>query len=307
MGNYCVNCGGPTRSTDTPVFSEPSAVEREAIDAASGETPPRTTVLNEATAGTPALRKNADGEVVGGLPMGSARRSLVIETRVVMIAFLVPGVASAVIILSEHVAGVDNIAQFATFVKHQPLANMLLGILAYLPVAAIVPMALYLLSRTGQDRTTLGLVLPQVKRDILPAIGLDAAAFATEFALAIPVAAFLAAHKTLVNSLVTAHVPAYYIVWGLIISATTAITEEVLVNGYLITRLGQLGWTPRSALILSLILRTSYHVYYGFGFIFTIPLGFYVTRSFQKHHKLTRPILAHFLYDAILFTIAVLH
>jgi hypothetical protein len=96
-------------------------------------------------------------------------------------------------------------------------------------------------------------------------------------------------------------------VWGLIISATTAITEEVLVNGYLITRLGQLGWTPRSALILSLILRTSYHVYYGFGFIFTIPLGFYVTRSFQKHHKLTRPILAHFLYDAILFTIAVLH
>jgi membrane protease YdiL (CAAX protease family) len=55
-----------------------------------------------------------------------------------------------------------------------------------------------------------------------------------------------------------------------------------------------------------LILRTSYHVYYGLGFLLTVPFGFFVTRSFQKHHKLNRPIMAHFLYDSILFTIAIL-
>jgi len=31
-----------------------------------------------------------------------------------------------------------------------------------------------------------------------------------------------------------------------------------------------------------------------------------VTRSFQKNRRLTRPIVAHFLFDAIIFTIAVL-
>jgi membrane protease YdiL (CAAX protease family) len=107
-------------------------------------------------------------------------------------------------------------------------------------------------------------------------------------------------------SVSTQHVPKYYVIWGIAISAVTAVTEEVLVNGYLITRLGQLGWSPRAALAVSLILRTSYHVYYGIGFLFTVPFGYIVTRSFQKHGKLTRPIMAHFLYDAILFTISIL-
>jgi hypothetical protein len=87
--------------------------------------------------------------------------------------------------------------------------------------------------------------------------------------------------------------------------AVSAVTEEVLVNGYFIMRLGQLGWTPRSSLLLSLTLRTSYHVYYGLGFFLSIPLGYLVTRSFQKHHRLTRPIMAHFLHDAMFMSIAI--
>jgi membrane protease YdiL (CAAX protease family) len=109
-----------------------------------------------------------------------------------------------------------------------------------------------------------------------------------------------------VSSTPIGHVPAYYVVWGLAISATTAIAEETLMSGYLLTRLSQLGWSPRRALIVSLVLRTSYHVYYGIGFILTVPFGYFVTRSFQKNRRLTRPIVAHFLFDAIIFTIAVL-
>jgi membrane protease YdiL (CAAX protease family) len=104
----------------------------------------------------------------------------------------------------------------------------------------------------------------------------------------------------------TGHVPKYYILFGLAISAITAITEETLVSGYLLTRLGQFGWTPRRALLLSLTLRTSYHVYYGLGFLFTIPFGYLLTRSFQKHGRLARPIVAHFIFDAVLITISVL-
>ena len=47
-------------------------------------------------------------------------------------------------------------------------------------------------------------------------------------------------------------------------------------------------------------------MYYGLGFLLTIPFGYFVTRSFQKHRRLTRPIAAHFLFDAVLITITIL-
>ncbi len=124
--------------------------------------------------------------------------------------------------------------------------------------------------------------------------------------LTIPFAALLVRHKDLINQVPIGHVPKYYVIYGIAVSAMTAVAEETLVNGYLLTRLEQLGWNPRWALVLSLTLRTSYHVYYGLGFLLTIPLGYFVTRSFQKHRQLMRPIVAHFLYDAVLITISVL-
>lgn len=232
---------------------------------------------------------------------------LVWETRFVMLAFLLPVVTNAVLVLAQHFSGVSDITRTSNILVGQPLANMFLEIFAYLSVASVVPLALFLLARTGQTPSVLGIGAPRFKRDVFPALGIGAAAFGLEVVLLIPFALLLSHHSALFNSVSIGHVPKYYVLWGLTTSATTAIAEEVVVNGYLITRLGQLGWTPRSALILSLLLRTSYHVYYGLGFIFTIPFGFLVTRSFQKHHKLNRPIIAHFLYDAILVTISILH
>ena len=100
-------------------------------------------------------------------------------------------------------------------------------------------------------------------------------------------------------------VPGYYIMWGIAVSLLTAVTEEVLVNGYLVTRLGQLGWGTWPTLALSLTLRTTYHVYYGLGFLLTVPFGYLVTRSFQQHRRLNRAIAAHFLYNAAIFSLAV--
>ncbi len=142
--------------------------------------------------------------------------------------------------------------------------------------------------------------------DIWPGLGLAAASFGAEIPVALVLSPILVHNSSLVNRVSIGHVPAYYVIWGLAMSAITAIAEEVLMNGYLMTRLGQLGWTPRSALILSLSLRTSYHVYYGVGFLLTVPFGYFVTRSFQKHRRLNRPIAAHFIFDAVLSTIAIL-
>jgi hypothetical protein len=234
------------------------------------------------------------------------RRDLVWETRFVMIAFLASGIAGAVVLLAEHVSGVGSVTRFPVYISGHPVTNLIVGMLAYVPVASVVPLALLLLSRTGDTPARLGLGWPKLKMDIIPAFGLIGASFGSELVILIPLAPLLAHHQSLLNKTAVGHVPGYYVIWGLMISATTAVAEEVLMNGYLMTRLHQLGWTPRSALTLAIILRTSYHVYYGVGFILTVPFAYFMTRSFQKNGRLTRTIAAHFLFDGILITIAIL-
>lgn len=232
------------------------------------------------------------------------RRDLVLETWFVQLAFLVPGVLAAVDLLAQHVGGVATVTRFPTVLPGHPLENLILGVLNYLEVGAVVPLGLLLLSRTGQRPADFGLTRPWAARDLWPALGLTAASYGVTYLAAIP---FVPLEKTsLFNSVPIGNVPHYYVIYGIAIALTTAITEETLVSGYLLTRLDQLGWDPRWALVLSLTLRTSYHVYYGLGFLLTIPSGYLFTRSFQKHRRLVRPIIAHFLYDAVLFVISVL-
>jgi uncharacterized protein len=234
------------------------------------------------------------------------QRSLRWETVFVMVAFLVPGVTSAVVLFAQHVSGVGTVTRFPVVIHGHPLENMLIGMIAYLAIASVAPLALLLLSRTGQSPKVLGLGWPGLRSDIVPAVGLIAASWGCEIGVLFVLAPVLTAHTRFNAPTAVGTVPHYYVIWGLMISATTAFAEEVLMNGYLMTRLSQLGWTPKAALILGIVLRTSYHVYYGIGFVATIPIAYFLTRSFQKRGRLTRPIVAHFLYDAILLTIAVL-
>lgn len=239
------------------------------------------------------------------LPTPLTRRGLVVETWFVEIVFLAAGILGAVDLLAQHVGGVASITRFPTILPGHPLENLILGILNYLQVGAVVPIALLLLSRTGQSPQVLGLTRPRWRRDIWPGLGMAAGGYGITILLTLPFASLIA-HSKLFNNVPTGHVPHYYVIYGILISAVTAITEETLVNGYLLTRLDQLGWDPRWALALSLVLRTSYHVYYGLGFLLIVPTGYLFTRSFQKHRSLARPIIAHFLYDAVLITISVL-
>ena len=44
--------------------------------------------------------------------------------------------------------------RFPVLLQDNPFSNLIIGILAYLPVAAMVPLALHLLVRTGQPLLT---------------------------------------------------------------------------------------------------------------------------------------------------------
>jgi membrane protease YdiL (CAAX protease family) len=228
------------------------------------------------------------------------------ETWFVQLAFLLPSVVSAIVTLAAHLSGAGAVSFFPTVVRGHPVENLILSGASYLAVGAVVPLALLLLARTGHAGAALGLGDRGWRGDLLPGLGIAAAGYATAFLLSAPLSALLSGHHGLISQVSIGPVPAYYILYGVLVAAVTGITEETLVNGYLLTRLEQLGWTPQRALLLSLGLRTSYHLYYGLGLVFTIPFGYYATRSFQKHRRLGRPIVAHFIYDAALVTIGVL-
>lgn len=233
-----------------------------------------------------------------------ARRDLVLETWFVQLAFLVPGVLAAVDTLTLRDGGAV-VTRFPSYAAN-PAVNLVLGILTYLSVAVMVPIALLLLSRSGQGPAALGLARPRWRADVWPGLGLAAAGYGVTLVATLLLTALVGRNSKLLRQIPIGHVPAYYVIFGIATAAITAVAEETLINGYLLTRLEQFGWKPGRALLLSLTLRTSYHVYYGLGFLLTIPFGYLMTRSFQKKRRLMRPIIGHFLYDAVLISIAIL-
>jgi membrane protease YdiL (CAAX protease family) len=80
------------------------------------------------------------------------------------------------------------------------------------------------------------------------------------------------------------------------------ILEEILVIGYLLRRLDQLGWSPARAIALSAVLRGSYHLYQGFGaFVGNAAMGVVFGVLYRRWGRVTPMIIAHTLIDAVAF------
>ena len=78
--------------------------------------------------------------------------------------------------------------------------------------------------------------------------------------------------------------------------------EEVLVIGYLLTRLERLGMRRDRAIALSAVLRGSYHLYQGFGgFIGNAVMGVIFALLFLRWRRVSPLIVAHTLIDAVAF------
>jgi membrane protease YdiL (CAAX protease family) len=81
-----------------------------------------------------------------------------------------------------------------------------------------------------------------------------------------------------------------------------AVTEEVIVAGYLLVRLRELGWGNRRALAASALLRGSYHLYQGLGGFFgNLAMGVLFGWLFQRRGRVLPLIVAHTLIDSVAF------
>jgi membrane protease YdiL (CAAX protease family) len=81
-----------------------------------------------------------------------------------------------------------------------------------------------------------------------------------------------------------------------------ALLEEVVVVGYLVTRLDRLGWPAPARLAASAVLRGSYHLYQGFGpFLGNVAMGMVFGEWFRRRGRVMPLVIAHALLDLVAF------
>lgn len=97
--------------------------------------------------------------------------------------------------------------------------------------------------------------------------------------------------------------PVWWAVPVLVVAAVqNAVLEEVIVVGYLVTRLRQLAVRPVAVVAASAVLRGSYHLYQGFGaFVGNAVMGVVFALFFLRRGRVMPLVVAHTLLDVVAF------
>jgi len=167
---------------------------------------------------------------------------------------------------------------------------------------ALVPvlLAVHLLNRgRGDAGRTLGLDARRPGPDLAGGAVLAAAIGLPGLGLF-----WVAAQLGINASVVPASLPdLWWAVPVLILSAAqNAILEEVVVVGYLMTRLRELGWRIGALIAASALLRGSYHLYQGFGaFVGNAVMGVIFALFFLRTRRVLPLVVAHTLLDVVAF------
>ncbi|MGO8877390.1 MAG: type II CAAX prenyl endopeptidase Rce1 family protein [Acidimicrobiales bacterium] len=230
----------------------------------------------------------------------AGRRRLVVELLIVLAVFPLPYVISALQALVAYLLGEGAGKRIPVlFPGHMGAGFPFVLVEVLLPLAAGA-LVLYLLSLPGGDGGP-------------AAIGLDRQQVRADLALLLPVFALcdlipivggsLALHALGVHnpSPATGGVPAYYGVAYVAMAVVAGVVEELVVLGYLVRRLEQLGLRPLWVVVLAVAVRGSYHLYYGWG---VLPLLLWATASvllYRRYRRLAPFIVVHALWDSGIF------
>jgi len=224
-----------------------------------------------------------------GHPAPPGRRVLRDEVALVLALSLAASALYALVdLLSAPIRGVE-----APLFADVGLVYQLLNIATS---AVPVVLVLHFLGRSGESAASIGLDTRRPWSDLRWGVGLAALVGGVGLGIYI-LAVGAGVNRTVVPIPPTGHwwtIPVL-----LLAAARSGLLEEVIVCGYLLRRLDQLGWSAGRALWASALLRGAYHLYQGFGGFFgNLALGLLFGRLYQTRGRTTPLVLAHFLIDA---------
>ena len=181
----------------------------------------------------------------------------------------------------------------------RPLLDLFLQLVAIASGLAPVLLAFYLLARNGEGPSAIGVDRSQPWRDLGRGALLAAVIGGTGLGLY-----FVAYKSGVALNIVAENLPdVWWRIPVLVLSALqNGLIEEVLVTGYLLSRLSLLGVRPWRAVAISATLRGSYHLYQGLGgFLGNAAMGVIFAVLFLRWRRCTPMIIAHTLIDAVAF------
>ncbi|HEX2903083.1 MAG TPA: type II CAAX endopeptidase family protein [Jatrophihabitans sp.] len=169
-------------------------------------------------------------------------------------------------------------------------------------VNGVVPalLALYLLSRTPFRRGFgIGLDRLRPRQDLLSGV-------AFFLLIGVPgLALVYVARKLGINAQIEASglADVWYRYPVLVLDAIqNGVLEEIVMIGFVLTRLRQLNWAPWQAILLSAAIRGSYHTYQGVGgFVGNVIMGAIFGWWFTRTRRVLPLVIAHSLLDTASF------
>ncbi len=217
------------------------------------------------------------------------RRTLTEEIAVVlMLSLLASAVYSVLSLLEAPIAG----TVVASANQSTQLARQMAGfVFGLAPVFLVV----HLVRRSGEGPAGIGLAVDRPASDLARGLALFAVVGVAGVGL------YLGGVELGVNRFVIPAPPLghWWTVPVLVLSALeAALVEEVIVLGYLMTRLRQLSWSPLAAVAGSSALRASYHLYQGWGgFLGNLAMGVLFSVLFLRWRRTWPFVVAHMLLD----------
>jgi membrane protease YdiL (CAAX protease family) len=160
-------------------------------------------------------------------------------------------------------------------------------------------LGVYLLWRSGFGPSQVGLGRPRWRPDVLGGVGLAAL-------IGLPGLALYQVARVLGMNASVEPAELYDTWWRipvlLLVAFANGWAEEVIVVGFLMTRLRQLGVNPVAAVVASSLLRGVYHLYQGFGAgLGNLAMGLVFSYVWLRTGRLWPLIVAHGLIDAVAF------
>ncbi len=249
------------------------------------EQPPAPAAVTPAGTTVSARRSAAEVWIVLGLSLGQS------------------AVYSVISLTAKLTAGRPLAAQTATLnASRSPRPYLDLTYQVTDVVFTLVPVALavWLLSEAGRSAVhLLGLDLRRPLRDLAEGAVLAAV-------IGIPgIALYYAGRELGITAQVVASglAPYWWAAPVLVLQALkNAVVEEVVVVGYLTTRLRERGWQVWAVVGCSAVLRGSYHLYQGFGpFVGNAVMGVVFGLWYVRRRRVMPLVVAHTVLDVVAF------
>jgi Type II CAAX prenyl endopeptidase Rce1-like len=217
------------------------------------------------------------------------------ETLVVLSIFPLGSTIAAVTYLLMHVTTGVEYSNGSMVIAGEPGLSLTLSIGIVLSEFAAAGLVVFLLIRNGEGVESIGLAGHRFRKDL---------------ALVFPVWILVqwipqAVGSALVSGLglpryevVGPALPAAFVVVAILKSLQAAVVEEIVVLGYLVRRLEQRGWSATTVVVIAVLVRVSYHLYYGPGVLPIVLWALATVLVYRWLRRLLPFIVCHFVWDA---------